>query len=228
VTLAKNSLMLSSLAAVVTLFVALVLAYGLRLAPSRVTRASTRVSTLGYAIPGAVIAVGVMLPFGRADNAIDRWMEGTFGISTGLLLSGTLFTLVFAYVIRFLAIAFGSVESGLARISPSLDEAARTLGRGEGRTALSIHLPLLRGSLLTAALLVFVDSLKELPATLILRPFNFDTLAVRVYQLAGDERLAEASTAALAIVLVGLLPVIVLSMAIARSRPGRAPGARTG
>lgn len=219
VTLAAHSLLLASLAAAVTVLIAVLLAYGLRLAPSRLMRAAARVSTLGYAIPGAVIAVGVMLPFGRADNALDRWMEGTFGISTGLLLSGTIFTLIFAYVIRFLAIAFGSVESGLSRISPSMDEAARTLGRGTGRTVLSIHLPLLRGSLLTAALLVFVDTLKELSATLILRPFNFDTLAIRVYQLASDERLAESATSALAIVAVGMLPVIVLSAAIARSGP---------
>jgi iron(III) transport system permease protein len=224
VSLARNSLLLASLAAAVTVLIAGLLAYGMRLAPSRLMRFAARVSTLGYAIPGAVIAVGVMLPFGHADNAIDRWMEGTFGISTGLLLSGTIFTLVFAYVIRFLAIAFGSVESGLSRISPSLDEAARTLGRGTGRTVLSIHLPLLRGSILTAALLVFVDTLKELSATLILRPFNFDTLAIRVYQLASDERLAEASTAALAIVAVGLIPVIVLSAAIARSRPAGEEG----
>lgn len=220
VTLAAHSLLLASLAAAATVLVAVLLAYGLRYAPSWPMRASARIATLGYAIPGAVIAVGVMLPFGHADNAIDRWLRDTFGISTGLLLSGTIFTLVFAYVIRFLAIAFGSVESGLSRISPNLDEAARTLGHGTGRTALLVHLPLLRGSLLTAALLVFVDTLKELSATLILRPFNFDTLAIRVYQLASDERLAEASTSALAIVTVGLLPVIVLSVAIARSRPG--------
>lgn len=220
-TLATHSLLLAALAAIVTLAVAMMLAYGLRLAPSRLMRAAARVSTLGYAIPGAVIAVGVMLPFGRADNWIDDRMDQLFGVSTGLLLSGTIFTLVFAYVIRFLAISFGAVESGLARISPNLDEAARTLGRGTRSTIGEIHLPLLRGSMLTAILLVFVDTLKELPATLILRPFNFDTLSIRVYQLASDERLPEAATSALAIVAVGLLPVIVLSFAIARSRPGR-------
>jgi iron(III) transport system permease protein len=175
-----------------------------------------------------------MIPFGHVDNFVNRWAKETLGVSTGLLLSGTVFTLVFAYVIRFLAIGFNSVEAGLTRINPRVDEAARVLGSGRTRTALRIHLPLLRGSLLTAALLVFVDTLKELSATLILRPFNFDTLAIRVYQLASDERLAEASTSALAIVVVGLLPVAVLSFAIARSRPrgaaavladaGREPG----
>lgn len=218
--LAYHSLVLAVLAAAVAVGVAAILAYGLRLAPSRLMRGVTRIATLGYAIPGAVIAVGVMLPFGKADGAIDRWFGSWFGVSTGLLLSGTVFTLVFAYLIRFLAIAFNSVESGLTRIPVNLDEAARSLGRGSGEIAARVHVPLLRGSLLTAALLVFVDTLKELPATLILRPFNFDTLAVRVYQLAGDERLGEASTSALAIVAVGLLPVILLSAAIARSRPG--------
>lgn len=224
-TLAWHSLTLAGLAALVTVSIATLLAYGLRLAPSRALRASTRVATLGYAIPGAVIAVGVMLPFGHADNAIDRFMQRSFGLSTGLLLSGTIFTLIFAYLIRFLTIGFSSVESGLARITPSLDEAARNLGEDGIGAARRVHLPLMRGALLTGALLVFVDTLKELPATLILRPFNYDTLAVRVYQLASDERLAEASTAALAIVAVGLLPVMLLSVAIARSRPNRFPGA---
>ena len=178
-----------------------------------------RVAGLGYAIPGAVIAVGVLIPFARLDNAIDAWLQATFGISTGLLLTGTIAGLVFAYLVRFLALALNTVEAGLAKINRHLDDAARSLGRGPGGTLVRVHVPLMWGSVLTAVILVFVDVLKELPATLILRPFNFETLAVRVYRFASDERLTEASTAALAIVLVGLLPVILLSLAIARVRP---------
>jgi iron(III) transport system permease protein len=219
--LARNSLLLAVGASVVAAILALVVAYGVRLAPSRLMRLTAWVSTLGYTVPGSVIAVGVLLPFGALDNGVDAWMRATFGISTGLLLSGTIFALLFAYVVRFLALSFNSVESGLGRVTPSMDGAARTLGHGPLSVLGRIHLPLLRGSLLTGALLVFVDTLKELPATLIIRPFNFDTLAVRVYLLASDERLAEASTAALTIVVVGIVPVIVLSLAITRSRPGQ-------
>ena len=179
-----------------------------------------RIAGLGYAIPGAVIAVGVLLPFARLDNALDAWMRASFGISTGLL-TGTIGVLLFAYLVRFLALALNTVEAGLAKINRNLDDAARVLGRSPGRTLARVHVPLMWGSVLTAVILVFVDVLKELPATLILRPFNFETLAVRVYRFAADERLAEASTAALAIVVVGLLPVILLSRAIARTHPGR-------
>jgi iron(III) transport system permease protein len=171
-----------------------------------------------------VIAVGVLLPFARLDNALDAWMRASFGISTGLLLTGTGGVLLFAHLVRFLALALNTVESGLAKINRNLDDAARVLGRNPARTLTRVHVPLIWGSVLTAVILVFVDVLKELPATLILRPFNFETLAVRVYRFAADERLAEASTAALAIVLVGLLPVILLSRAIARSHPEQAAG----
>jgi iron(III) transport system permease protein len=185
-------------------------------------RAFARIAGLGYAIPGAVIAVGVLLPFARLDNALDAWMRASFGISTGLLFTGTIGVLVFAYLVRFLALALSTVEAGLAKINRNLDDAARILGRSPAGTLARVHLPLLWGSVLTAVILVFVDVLKELPATLILRPFDFETLAIRVYRFAADERLAEASTAALAIVLVGLLPVILLSRAIARAHPDRA------
>jgi iron(III) transport system permease protein len=166
-----------------------------------------------------VIAVGVLIPFARLDNAIDAWMRDAFGISTGLVLTGTIGGLLFAYLVRFLALAMNSVEAGLTKINRNLDDAARVLGRGPGGALMRVHVPLMWGSVLTAVILVFVDVLKELPATLILRPFNFETLAIRVFRFASDERLAEASTAALAIVLVGLVPVILLSRAIARSRP---------
>jgi iron(III) transport system permease protein len=222
VTLAWNSFSLAAIAAVLTATLAIVVGYGLRLRATGVMRVSARIAGLGYAIPGAVIAVGVLIPFARLDNAIDAWMQASFGVSTGLLLTGTIAGLVFAYLVRFLALALNTVEAGLAKINRNLDDAARSLGRGPGGTLVRIHVPLMWGSVLTAVILVFVDVLKELPATLILRPFNFETLAVRVYRFAADERLAEASTAALAIVVVGLIPVILLSRAIARSHPNRA------
>ena len=209
--LVGNSFLLAAIAAICCLLVALLLGYGRRLHPGRLENSAVRISTMGYAVPGTVIAVGVLMPLAWLDNAVDSLMRAYFDISTGLLLSGTLFALVFAYVVRYLSVAQQSVEAGLARIRPSLDESARSLGSNPGRVLRRIHLPILRGSLLTALLLVFVDVLKELPATLILRPFNFNTLAVRTYELASDERLAEAGAPALAIVLIGLLPVILLT-----------------
>ncbi len=218
--LAVHSLVLAGVTALVAVALAAVLAYGLRVAPSPLTRLTTRLAVLGYAVPGAVIAVGTMIALGWLDNTLDQWAREHWGVSVGLLVSGTVAALVLAYLVRFLAAAFNTVEASLTRIAPGLDEVARTLGCGPGRTLLRVHLPLLRGGLLTGALLVFVEVMKELPATLVVRPFNFDTLAIRVYRLAADERLSEASTAALAIVAVGLLPVILLSVAIARSRLG--------
>jgi iron(III) transport system permease protein len=223
VELAWNSLSLAAIAAALTTALAIVVGYGLRLRASATMRVSARIAGLGYAIPGAVIAVGVLIPFARLDNALDSWLQARFGISTGLLLTGTVAGLVFAYLVRFLALALNTVEAGLGKINRNLDDAARTLGRGPGGALLRVHVPLMWGSVLTAVILVFVDVLKELPATLILRPFNFETLAVRVYRFAADERLAEASTAALAIVVVGLIPVILLSRAIARARPHGPP-----
>jgi iron(III) transport system permease protein len=222
--LAANSFTLAALAGLCAVALAGLIAYGLRLVPSWIMRATATLGTLGYAVPGSVIAVGILLPFGWFDNALDGLMRARFGVSTGLLLSGTLVVLIFAYLVRFLAVSFYTVEAGLGRIRPSMDGAARTLGQGPLGTLARVHAPLLRGSLLTAGLLVFVDSLKELSATLILRPFNFDTLAIRVYQLASDERLAQSSTAALAILAVGIVPVTLLSVAIGRSRASRVEG----
>ena len=217
---AANSLILASVTAAVAVALALFLAYSARLDGSPLIRTTTRFAAMGYAVPGSVIAVGVLIPFAAFDNAVDHFMREAFGVSTGLLLTGTIVALVFAYLVRFLAISLNTVEASLGKIKPSMDQAARCLGHGPGDTLLRVHTPMMRGGILTAALLVFVDVMKELPATLIVRPFNFDTLAVRVYRLAADERLAEASTAALVIVAVGILPVIVLSRAIGRSRPG--------
>ncbi|MDJ0951223.1 MAG: iron ABC transporter permease [Alphaproteobacteria bacterium] len=220
--LAWHSLLLAGLTAALAVALAVVLAYGQRLHRSWLSAAAARVASMGYAVPGAVIAVGVMLPFAWIDNQVDAWMRAHLGISTGLLLSGTLAALVFAYLVRFFAIATNTVESGLARVTPSMDGAARTLGVGPGATLRRVHLPMIRASLLTAGMLVFVDVMKELPATLIIRPFNFDTLATRVYEFAVDEQLQEASSASLAILLVGIIPVILLSRAVTRARPGSA------
>ncbi|MBD1824852.1 iron ABC transporter permease [Cyanobacteria bacterium FACHB-DQ100] len=208
---ASNSLIVSGLAAGVAIVIGIILAYGLRLNRSITMRIAAYVASMGYAVPGSVIAVGVLVPFGLFDNAIDSWMRSTFNISTGLLLSGTIFALIFAYLVRFLALSFNSIEASLTNIKPSLDDASRSLGFGATNTLFRIHIPLLWKGVLAAAILVFVDVMKELSATLIIRPFNFDTLAVHVYNLASDERLAEASGSALAIVLVGLIPVMLLS-----------------
>ncbi|MGB7443814.1 MAG: iron ABC transporter permease [Coleofasciculaceae cyanobacterium] len=215
---ASHSFILSIVTAVLAVVIALIMAYGLRLRSNFVMRLAARIAAMGYAVPGSVIAVGILVPLGKLDNLIDTWMRVAFGISTGLLLSGTITALVFAYLVRFLTVSFGTVESSLGKIKPSLDEAARSLGYNPTKTLLKVHTPLMRGSLLTAAMLVFVDVMKELPATMIIRPFNFDTLAIRVYNLASDERLVEAAGPALAIVLVGIIPVIFLSLRITKSR----------
>ncbi len=213
-----HSLQLAGMAALLALGLALFLGYGRRMLRGRLLPLAVRIAGLGYAVPGTVIAVGVIIPFAWLDNTFDSWMRAQFGISTGLLLSGTLAALLFAYVVRFLAVSLQTVEAGLGRIRPSMDESAQSLGLRPLQIMGRVHIPILKGSLLTALLLVFVDVLKELPATLILRPFNFNTLAVRAYELASDERLADAAPAALAIVAAGIVPVILLSMSITHTR----------
>jgi len=222
-TYAFSSISVAAIASVIAIAAALVLGYGTRLNPTPLARVAVRFCSMGYAIPGSVIAVGVLIPFGLFDNWLDGLTRDLFGVSVGLVLTGSIAGLLFAYVVRFLAVAFNAVDAGLSKVTPSMDGAARTLGHGQLATLIKVHVPLLRASLLTGILLVFVDVMKELPATLIVRPFNFETLAVRVFRLASDERLAEASTAALAIVVVGILPVILLSWQIGRSRPGMGP-----
>ena len=216
--LIEHSFILAIATAIVAVIVALIMAYGQRLKPNWMMRSAVRIAAMGYAIPGSVIAVGTLIPLGSFDNSLDRFMKANFQVSTGLLLSGTVFSLIFAYLVRFLAVAFSSVESSLNKITPNLDDAARSLGSGATTTLAKVHAPLMSGGLLTAAMLVFVDVMKELPATLVIRPFNFDTLAIRVYQYASDERLVEASAPALAIVLVGIIPVILLTWQITHSR----------
>ncbi|KAA3629552.1 MAG: iron ABC transporter permease [Proteobacteria bacterium] len=213
-----NTVLLAATAALLALAIALVMAYGKRLRGGLAIASAVRLAGMGYAIPGTVIAVGVLLPFGWFDNTLDGWLRAQFGFSSGLLLSGTLFALLFAYVVRFLSVALQTVDSGLGKVRRTMDETARTLGYRPGEVLRFVHMPMIRGSLLTAVLLVFVDVMKELPATLILRPFNFNTLAVRAFELASDERLMESSSAAVAIVAAGIVPVILLSHSIARSR----------
>jgi len=220
-TYALNSFTLSVMAAIATIVIALLLAYSKRLHKQRSLQHAVNLSSLGYAMPGAVLAIGVMIPLAAFDNGLDAWMTSTFGISTGLLLSGSTFAIVFAYSVRFLAVSTGAVDSSLSKVTPSMDMAARSLGHTPMQTLLKVHLPLIRGGILTAALVVFVDCMKELPATLILRPFNYDTLATFVYQYASDEMLEECSLAALLIVLVGIVPVIMLSRTITATRGQR-------
>ncbi|WP_342662790.1 iron ABC transporter permease [Oceanospirillum beijerinckii] len=213
-----NSFSLSAIAALGTVVLGLVLAYGKRLVKVPSVQRAVALSGLGYAMPGAVLAVGVILPLAAFDNSIDRLFESWFGISTGLLLSGTVFAVVFAYMVRFLAVSSGSIESSLEKVTPSMDMAARSMGYSTLEILYKIHLPIIKPGVLTAALVVFVDCMKELPATLVLRPFNFDTLATHVYQFASDELLEESALSALVIVLVGIIPVILLSRSIIAAR----------
>ena len=217
-TLSRNSFVLAGATAAIGVLLALLLAYGARLAKNGLASGLNRLVGLGYAVPGAVIAVGVLIPVTRLDNWLAGQWQAWFDYNPGLLLTGGIAALIYAYLVRFLAVALHTVESSLGKITPSMDDAARSLGLGQGETMRRVHVPMLRGSLLTAGLLVFVDVMKELPATLVMRPFNFDTLATQAYTLASDERLAEASTAALAIVVVGLLPLIALSRQVSAAR----------
>jgi iron(III) transport system permease protein len=219
--LVVNTFTLAGVAAGVAVVVALLLAYAARTVKHSVVHGTNRLAVLGYALPGAVIAVGILLPLGKLDNFIAGWMHEQFGVKTGLLLTGSIAALIYAYVVRFLAVAFQTVEAGLTRVTHSMDDAARSLGYSPWRTLLRVHMPIMSGSIATAALLVFVDVMKELPATFAMRPFNFDTLAVEAYNLAKDERIAEAAVPSLVMVGIALLPLILLSRQIARSTPNK-------
>ena len=220
ITLALNSLTLAGITAGLAVVLAAGLLYAARFDRGVLAGFAARLAGLGYAVPGSVIAVGILLPMAGLDRTLAHAAERLFGIDIGLIFTGTIAALVFAYLVRFLAVSIQAVDGGLQRITPSMDAAARSLGAGLGASLARVHAPMMQGSLLAAGLIVFVDVVKELPATLLLRPFNFDTLAVEAYRLASDERLAEASTPSLAIVAVGLIPVILLSRTISRSRPG--------
>ncbi|HAH81057.1 MAG TPA: iron ABC transporter permease, partial [Gammaproteobacteria bacterium] len=203
-----NSISVAVVAAGVCAAVALLLNYAARLRRDRWLNLGVRLATLGYALPGMVLAVGVLLPLTYIDRALAQYLTESLGRPVGLLLTGSIFALVLVYVARFLTVAFNSTQTAMHQLHPQLDAVARTLGNSPAGVLRRVHLPLLRPAVLSGLLLVFIDVMKELPATLILRPFNFETLATRVYRLASDERLSEASTAAVIIVALGLLPTI--------------------
>ena len=217
---AEHSLTLAGIAALAASAFGLVLAYGARAGAPPLAQGAARFVSLGYAVPGAVLALGVMIPLAGLDRTIDAFARAEFGTSTGLLFSGTLFAVSAALTVRFLALAYGTSDAGLSKVTPNIDSAARTLGHGPFSRLKRVHLPIVRGSVLTGALLVFVDSMKELPMTLILRPFNYETLATNVYQFASDELLEECALSALAIVLAGVVPVVLLTRIIRQSRAG--------
>ncbi|RFU13749.1 iron ABC transporter permease [Rhodobacteraceae bacterium W635] len=206
----RNSALLAAAGAGLTVIAAVALSSNARLFPTRHAQTALLIAGVGYAVPGAVIALGLLVPFAAFDNALDAFMEANFGIDTGLLITGSIWLMVLAYVVRFMAAALGAYGSGLAQVNPNIDAVARTLGQTPQRTILGLHLPMLKPSVFTALLIVFVDVMKELPATLVMRPFNWDTLAVQAHRLASDERLHEAAVPSLVIAAVGLLPVIVL------------------
>ncbi len=202
-----NSFLLAAMASVIVVTLAILIAFTVRSFPSALVRVLAKITTLGYALPGAVVAIGILIPF----LWLDGYLAGIGGTSVRIALTGTWFALLYAYLVRFMAVGYNSIESGMERISRSLDEASRSMGMSNTKTLVKINMPLLTGSLISAALLVFIDVLKELPLTLILRPFNFDTLAIRAFEFASDERVAEAAPAALIIVLTGLIPVLLLN-----------------
>ena len=217
---AFNTIVLAASAAVSACLIGTFMVYGARSSRWAVPKWVAQATALGYAAPGAVVAVGVLIPLAAFDNWLADTVEAMTGVDIGLILTGSAAAVVFAYVVRFAVIAHGAIDGALGRITPSMELAARTLGSGRWSVLARIHVPLMQGSVLTAGLLIFVDSAKELPATLILRPFNFETLATQVYNAASLEQLAQAGPAALAIVLVGLLPVAILARSLNRSRPG--------
>jgi len=212
--LTLNSFGLGLAAAALTVFGGLLIIYSVRLSPTAMLKISARASSLGYSIPGAVIAVGILIPFVWIDRQLASMLRDSSGATVGLILTGTVAALLFAYFVRFLAVSLNPLDSGFERTCGKLDETSRSLGVPPLRTLLKVNLPLLRGTLLSAGLLVFVDTLKELPLTLILRPFDFDTLATRAFQLAMDEQVARSALPALLIVLTGMVPVILLSRLI--------------
>ncbi len=217
--LAINSFLLAAIAAIVCVVLAIFINYSRRLQPKTAFLTfMTRFASLGYAIPGAVLAIGILIPFATFDNYVDGLARKFLGVSTGLILSGTVGALLFAYVVRFLMIAIGQIGSSLEKVSLSIDMAARTLGSGARQTVVRYHVPLIKGSILSALTIVFVDCMKELPATLILRPFGFETLATHVYHYASDENLGEAALGSILIVATGLLPVIILCRVISKTR----------
>jgi iron(III) transport system permease protein len=212
------SLLLASLTAIIAVSVALLLSYGKRVTSHPWLRPANWLAGTGYAIPGAILAIGILIPLATFDNFVDSMMRATFGISTGLLLSGSIIGLLFAYLVRFLAISLGTIEAGFHKVSPNLDGAARTLGQNGLGAFFTVLLPIMRAPIAAAALLVFVDTMKELPATLLLRPFNFESLATLVFEFASREEFEEAGLAGLMIVAFGLVPLLALNRTVSSGR----------
>ncbi len=219
----RNSGLLAGLSALVIVSVALALAYGRRWRPSTTTQVVTQAATLGYAIPGAVIGLGVLLPLAWLDHTLNALSQRWWGLTLGLLFTGSLAGLIYGYTVRFLAVAYASIDASLEKVSPNLAAAARTLGATPFRVLREVHLPLIRVGVLTAALLVFVDVMKELPITLLLRPFGYNTLALWVWQDVAESLWEQAALPALTIVLVGLLPIVVLIRATRRGEASSLP-----
>jgi len=205
-----TTLMLGGVTALLAVVAAVVVAYGLRLSRNWIIPAFARIASMGYALPGSVVAVGVLVPLAFLDHTLDEFLRATWGISSGLLLTGSMVTLIFAYLVRFLAVSFHTVEASLVKVTPNMDMAGRSLGVSKGGVLWRIHLPLIRVGLSTGALLVFVDVMKEMPATLLLRPFGYETLAVRVWQLTSESFWEAAALPALTIVAAGIVPVMLL------------------
>lgn len=203
-----HSLVLSGFAALLTCSVALLMIYAARRHPGRATRAAVRVSTLGYALPGTVLAVGIFIPIAWLDNQLGEVAMQLFHVETGLLIQGTLATMLIAYMTRFLAVSYSPIDSAMQRITNSIDEAAMGLGLSGWSALRRIHLPMLRSGIFTAATLVFVDVMKEMPITLMTRPFGWDTLAVRIFEMTSEGEWEQAALPAVALVLAGLLPLI--------------------
>lgn len=213
-----TTIVVSGLTAFFAVSLGFFLTYAGRNGRSRIVSLSGRLAALGYGVPGTVVALGVLLPFAAFDNVLDSAMRSVFGWSTGLLLSGTGFAIVYALTVRFLTMAEGAIDSGMQKLSPHLDMAARTLGRTRFQALISVLLPNLRPAILTAGLLVFIEALKELSATILLRPFNFNTLATLVYEDASRSKVEDASVGALIIILAGLIPALIVSRSLDRTR----------
>lgn len=209
-----HSALVSGLTALAAVFLGFVLAYAARTGRSKITEVAGRLASFGYGVPGTVLAIGVLFPLAAVDNAIDAKMRDLFGISTGLVMSGTGFAIIYACTVRFLTMAEGTLEAGFHKLSPHLDMAARALGRTSAQTLRTVLLPMMRPAVLTSALLVFIETMKELSATIMLRPFNFNTLATLVYEDASRARVEDASVAAMIIVLAGMIPVILVSRSL--------------
>jgi len=219
--LMTNSVTLAGVAAVLTVLGAILVGFRARTRPGRTSRWLVIGAGVGYAVPGGVIAVGLMVPMAAFDNALDAFMSRTFGLHTGLLITGSIWLMVLAYVARFMAAALNAYDSGMATVPRHFDAIGRSLGQPGPKLLLRVHLPVARTSVLTALLIVFVDAMKELPATLILHPFNFQTLAVQAHRLAADERLSEAAVPSLVLVGFGLVPVLILCRTLGRESSGR-------